>query len=317
MRKKRFPAVLALVVVLALLATGCAGGGQAPEAPGGQAANKPGDGSTLRIGSQGYAEVEIQGEIAKALIEAKTNHKVEHVKNLGSAMALHEAMVNGDLDMAISFTGTLFLGLLRQKLTPEWRNPDKVWQYVHDEMLKKYGVYTFPAYGYNNVYAIAVPKATVEKLNLKKVSDLKPYAQDMVLATDTTWQDYPGQGYKEFQELYGFKFKDALPMDFGLMYRAVRSGEVDAVCTYSTDGRNISHNLVILEDDKGFNPPYYGILVARNDMLEKYPEVKEALKPLGGLMDTETMTKLNARVDVDEEEPAKVARDFLKEKGLL
>ncbi|MDK2882558.1 MAG: osmoprotectant transport system substrate-binding protein [Bacillota bacterium] len=315
--KKRLLVILVLVTVLALVVSGCFGGQGAKEALGEQAAEKPGDGSTLRIGSQGYAEVEIQGEIAKALIEAKTNHKVEHVRNLGSAMAIHEAMVNGDLDMGISFTGTLFLGLLEQKLTPEWRDPEKVWQYVHDEMLKRYNIYTFPAYGYNNVYAIAVPRATAEKLNLKKVSDLKPYAKDMVLATDTTWQDYPGQGYKEFQQVYGFKFKKAVPMDFGLMYRAIKSGEVDVICTYSTDGRNISHDLVILEDDKGFNPPYYGILIARSDMLEKYPEVKEALEPLGGLMDTETMTKLNARVDVDEEEPAKVARDFLKEKGLL
>lgn len=317
MKKKRCLMLLAFLTVLTLVATGCAGGGPAPKAAPGAGSEKPGDGSTLRVGSQGYAEVEIQGEIAKALIEARTNHKVEHVKNMGSSMALQQAISSGDLDMGISFTGTLFLGLLEQKLTPEWRDPQKVWQYVHDHMLAKYKIYTFPAYGYNNVYAIAVPKATADKLHLKKVSDLKPYAKDLLLATDTTWQDYPGQGYKEFQELYGFRFKKAIPMDFGLMYRAVKSGEVDVVCTYSTDGRNISHNLVILEDDKGFNPPYYGMLIARNDVLEKYPEVKEALQPLGGLMDTETMTKLNARVDVEEEEPAKVARDYLKEKGLL
>ncbi|NLY49708.1 MAG: osmoprotectant ABC transporter substrate-binding protein [Firmicutes bacterium] len=315
-KQKSLPVVLALALLAVLMVTGCSSGGGAPagQETGGE---KPGDGTTLRIGSQGYAEVEIQAEIAKALIEAKTNHKVEHVRGLGSSMATHEGTVSGDLDMNVSFTGTLFLGLLEQKLTPEWRDPDKVWQYVHDKMLEKYNLYIFPAYGYNNVYAIAVPRQMAEEMKLEKISDLAPYAKDLRVATDTTWQDYPGQGYKEFQELYGFSFKEAIPMDFGLMYRAIANDEVDAIVTYSTDGRNISHDLVILEDDKQFNPPYYGILVARNQTLQEHPEVKEALEVLGGLIDTETMMSLNARVDVDEEEPAKVARDFLKEKGLI
>ncbi len=304
---KRLIAITALTLVIAVLVAGCGGSNEAPT----------GDGTTLRVGSQGYAEVEIQGEIVKALVEAKTNHKVEHVQNLGSAMSMLQATMTGDLDMHISFTGTHFLGTFEQKLTPEWRDPDKVWQYVHDRMLEEHNLYTFPAYGYNNVYAVAVPRATAEKLELRTVSDLKPHAADLVLGTDQTFQDYPGQGYKEFCQAYGFEFKEAIPMDFGLMYRALETGEVDAGVVYSTDGRNIAGDLVILEDDKEFNPPYYGMLIARADTLEKYPEVKDALEQLGGLMDTETMKKLNARVDVGEEEPSAVARDFLTEKGLL
>lgn len=306
---KKLVTVLVLVLVATLSLTGCGGSGGAAEA--GE------KGTTLHIGSQGYAEVEIQAELAKALIEAKTNHKVEHVQNLGSAMATLQATTTGDLDMHISFSGTHFLGTFEQKLTPEWRDPDKVWQYVHDRLLEEYGLYVFEPYGYNNVYAVAVPRATAEKLNLKTVSDIAPYAKDMVLGTDQTFQDYPGQGYKEFCETYGFEFKEAIPMDFGLMYRALGTGEVDAGVVYTTDGRNIAGDLVILEDNKQFNPPYYGMLVARADVLEQYPEVKEAVEPLCGLIDTETMTQLNARVDVEEQEPSQVARDFLEEKGLL
>lgn len=306
---KQFKQVLVLGLAAMLLLVGC--GSSAKTAGDGK------EGTTLRIGSQGYAEVEIQAELAKALIEAKTNHKVEHVQNLGSAMATLQATTKGDLDMHISFSGTHFLGTFEQKLTPEWRDPDKVWKYVHDKLLKEYGLYAFEPYGYNNVYAVAVPRKTAEELKLKNLSDIVPYAADMVLATDQTFQDYPGQGYKEFCELYGFQFKEAVPMEFGLMYRALGTGEVDAGVVYTTDGRNIAGDLVILEDDKFFNPPYYGMLVARADVLEKYPEVKEALELLCGLIDTETMTELNARVDVKEQEPAQVARDFLKEKGLL
>ncbi|MGI6128918.1 MAG: glycine betaine ABC transporter substrate-binding protein [bacterium] len=308
MKGKTYVAALGLLLAVVLLVTGCGGSSDVPQKS---------SGTIFRVGSQGYAEVEIQAEIAKAIIEAKTDHKVEHVQNLGSAMATLQATTTGDLDMHISFSGTHFLGTFEQELTPEWRDPDKVWQYVHDRLLEEYELYAFEPYGYNNVYGLAVPRATAEELNLKTTSDIVPYAADMVLATDQTFQDYPGQGYKEFCETYGFQFKEAIPMDFGLMYRALGTGEVEAAVVYTTDGRNIAGDLVILEDDQHFNPPYYGMLVSRSDILEQYPEVKEALSLLSGLIDTETMMELNARVDVDEEEPSTVAQDFLKEKGLI
>lgn len=270
---------------------------------------------TFRVGSQGYAEVEIQAEIVKALVEAKTGHKVEHIRNLGSALATHEATLSGDLDFNISFTGTHFLGTFEMTLTPEW-TPEKIWQFVHDN-LDKQGLYVFEPYGYNNVYAIAVPRQEAEELNLKTISDLAPYAPQWRLATDHTFQDYPGQGYPELCETYGFEFGSAIAMDFALMYRAIARGEVDAMVGYSTDGRLIAHDLVVLEDDKQFNPPYHGVLVARKAVLEQYPEVKAALSVLPGLMDTRTMTELNAKVDVEEREPADVAREFLKEKKLI
>jgi osmoprotectant transport system substrate-binding protein len=139
----------------------------------------------------------------------------------------------------------------------------------------------------------------------------------MVLATDQTFQDRPGQGYKEFCETYGFEFKNAVAMEMGLMYRALATTEADAAVVYTTDGRNSGQDLVVLEDDKQFNPPYYGMLIARADLLEQYPEIKEAVTPLSGLLDTKTQTELNAKVDVDGDDPAQVARNFLQGQGLL
>ncbi|KKM09033.1 hypothetical protein SY88_21105 [Clostridiales bacterium PH28_bin88] len=291
---------------------GCAGGGKETQQGKGTQ-----ESATFKIGTQGYTEVEILGEMVKALIEAQTPHKVDHVSNLGTSMASHEATVKGDLHMNTSFTGTLFLGLLDQTLTDEWRDPDKVYQYVKDKMLEKYNLYSFAPYGYNNTYAIAVPRKWAEENKVAKISDLKPLAGKMTLAVDHSWKTYPGQGYKEFTELYGFEFKKVPEMDFGLMYRSIAKGEVDAINAYSTDGQLVAQDLLVLEDDKGFNPPYSGILIARNDMLEKYPEVKQVLEKLEGMIDTEQMQQLNKRVAVDEELPAAVAKSFLKEKGLI
>ena len=297
--------MMALSLVLVFSLSGCGG------------EQDSGEGTTFKIGSQGYAEVEILGELVKALIEGNTPHKVEHVTGLGSAIAGHEATVQGDLDMNTGFTGTYFLGLLEQTLTDEWRDPDKVYQYVYEEMLEKYNLYLVPPYGYNNTYAIAVPREWSEKHNVTKQSDLAPFASEMILAVDQSWKNYPGQGYKEYTELYGFEFKDTPEMDFGIMYRSIDRGEVDAINCYSTDGQLIAQDLIVLEDDLGFNPPYNGVLVVRNEVMEDYPEVKELLYVLEGLIDTEQMQLLNKEVSVDEKNPPEVARNFLREQGLI
>ena len=302
-RKKVFVLMLAVVAAIAAIVAGCSSSRKNER--------------VFKVGTQGYAEVEILGEIVKAIIEEKTAYQVQHVKSLGSAIAAHEATVRGDLDMHTGFTGTSFLGLFEQTLTDEWRDPDKVYTYVRDQYLEQYNMYVFPPYGYNNTYAVAVPRQWAEKHNVTKQSDLAPYAKDMVLAVDQTWKDYPGQGYKEYTELYGFAFKETPQMDFGLMYQAIAKGEVDDINCYSTDGQLIAQDLLVLEDDKGFNPPYNGVLICRNDVLSEYPEIKEALSVLEGLIDTEEMQQLNKQVVVDEKGPDVVAREFIQKEGII
>lgn len=273
--------------------------------------------TTFKCGSQGYAEVEIQCEIVKHLIEARTPHKVQHVTGLGSSMAALQAIENNDLQFIISFVGTLMLGLYEDQVTREHYDPQKAWQFVHDNLLKDRGLWVLEPYGYNNTYALIMRRDRAAELGVTKTSDLAKYAADMILATDDSWQNYPGQGYKEWQEIYGFKFKDAVEMDYGLLYRATANGDVDAAMAYSTDGRIKALDLVVIEDDKQFNPPYHGMLVMRNDVKEKYPEVYELLTQLQGRTTTGEMISLNMEVDVNEEEPSDVAREWLKAQGLI
>lgn len=275
------------------------------------------DDIVLRMGSQGYTESEILGEMIKALIEDRTDFKVEHIKNLGSSLGALEATTRGDLDLSSNFSGSLFLGTFDQTLTDEYRDPEKVYNYVKDAMLETYNLHVVANYGYNNIYAIAVPREWAEERNISKQSELAPYAQDMILAVRASWKTYPGQGYPEYTELYGFEFKDTPEMEFGLMYKAIDTGDVDAVCAYSTDGQLVAQDLLVLEDDKGFNPPYNGILVATDEVLSKHPELGEILEAFNHIVDTDQIQKLNMRVAVDEEEPSDVARDYLREKGLI
>ncbi len=306
-KQRRFKTILSAILALILLAVPLTACGSSASATG----------ATFKIGTQGYAEVEILGELFKALVEEKTDHKVEHVRSLGSSNAGFEATKSNDLQVFTSFTGTLFLGLLEQAQTEEYRSADAVFAKTKELMSEKYQMYVAPPFGYNNTYAIAVPRSWAEANNVKTQSDMAPFAPDMLLAVDQTWLNYPGQGYQEYTELYGFEYKEAIAMDIGLIYRAIAQNEVDAVNVYTTDGQLVAQDLQVLEDDKEFNPPYNGILILRQDVVDKYPEIKEIADSVEGLIDTEQMQKMNAEVAVDEKEPSVVAREFLKEKGLI
>ncbi|MDP3447698.1 MAG: glycine betaine ABC transporter substrate-binding protein, partial [Eubacteriales bacterium] len=190
---------LAMVMAMTALAS-CAG-------------NSGSGATTIKIGTQGYAEVEILGEIFKIVVEAKTDHKVEHVRSLGSAMAGYEATKANDLQAFTGFTGTFFLGLLNEELTEETSDPRYVYEFVRVKMGEEYDMYCAEPWGYNNTYGIAVDRAWAEENNVVTQSDMAPFAPNMRLAVDQTWLNYPGQGYKEYTEIYGFEYKDVIPMD--------------------------------------------------------------------------------------------------------
>lgn len=304
--KKSLLKILTLITVLILLASTLAA-----------CSGNSGKSATIKIGSQGYAEVEILAEIFKAVVEAKTDHKVEHVRSLGSAMAGFQATKSNDLQAFTGFTGTFFLGLLEQEMTDETRDPQTVYEITRDMMDEQYEMYCAEPWGYNNTYGIAVAREWANENNVKTQSDMAQFAPNMKLAVDQTWLNYPGQGYNEYTKLYGFEYKEAIPMDLGLIYQAYANGEVDAVNCYTTDGQLVAMDLVVLEDDKNFNPPYNGILVLRNDTIEKYPEIKAIVDSFAGLIDTPQMQELNRQVSVDKMDPAAVAKAFLEEKGLI
>lgn len=105
-------------------------------------------------------------------------------------------------------------------------------------------------------------------------------------------------------------------MDAGLVYTALRNGQVFAGLVYTTDGRLNAFGLKLLEDDKHYFPDYTAAPVVRQAYLDAHPQLAEQLKPLAELFDDETMRQLNARVDVDHESPSKVAADFLRQHPL-
>ncbi len=125
-------------------------------------------------------------------------------------------------------------------------------------------------------------------------------------------------GYEGLCERYGFQFPDEpRQMDSGLMYKAATDGAVDVICAFATDGRIPAYELFTLEDDQQFFPPYYAAPLVRKEVLEKHPEVVEALNRLAGMIDDATMQALNYEVDEEGKKATDVARAFLISQGLL
>jgi osmoprotectant transport system substrate-binding protein len=139
----------------------------------------------------------------------------------------------------------------------------------------------------------------------------------MVLGVDTTWLERGDDGYAAFKKEYGFNFKDPHPMDINLVYGAIANKQVDIVLAYTTDPRILADNLVVLQDDKSFFPPYDASPATNDKTLAKYPQLDAVIQKLVGKIDTKTMVSLNYKVDIDKKTPKQVATDFLKEQGLL
>ncbi|MEO1769538.1 MULTISPECIES: glycine betaine ABC transporter substrate-binding protein [Enterococcus] len=257
------------------------------------------------------SEAQILGSIVAGMVEHYTDLDTTVINNLATTTINHQAMINNNASIsAARYTGTdvtTTLGL------PAEKDPKKAFDLVSKEFEKRYHQTWFPSYGFDNTYVFLVRKDTAEKYNLKKVSDLKNVAGELTAGVDTAWITREGDGYDGFKQTYGFEFSSILPMQIGLVYDAVDAGRMDIVLGYSTDGRIASYDLVMLEDDLQFFPPYDAAAVATDAVLTKNPEIRDALDRLAGTIDTEQMQKLNFRADNDLVEPSVVAKEFLEE----
>ena len=290
-----------LLVVTALLLASCSFPGLASNT----------DEETISITGGITSEAQILASLVAGMVEHYTDKNTAIINNLATTTINHQAMMNGDASIsAARYTGTDLTTTLN--LPPE-KDPKKAFAIVKQEFEQRYDQTWFPSYGFENTYVFLVRKDTAEKYNLKKVSDLKDVADQLVAGVDTSWITRKGDGYNGFQTTYGFSFDSILPMQIGLVYDAVEAGKMDIVLGYSTDGRIASYDLVMLEDDRNFFPPYDAAPVVDNQVLKNTPGLEEALNKLGNTISTAKMQQLNYEADNNLVEPSVVAERFLKE----
>lgn len=265
---------------------------------------------TVKIASVYTTESQILANMIKILVEKNTDHPTEIINNLGSGTVVHQAMVRGDANIsAARYTGTDLTGALgKDPITDPQKARDVVTKAFKNDFKQKY----YPSYGFENTYAFMVTKETAKKYNLKKVSDLKPVADKLKAGVDSSWMKRKGDGFEAFKKKYGINFQDTRPMQIGLVYEALANKKMDVVLGYTTDGRIQSYDLVILEDDLHFFPPYDANPVASYDLIKKDPKIDKILESMKNKISTEEMQKLNYEVDNNLKEPAVVAEEYLK-----
>lgn len=265
------------------------------------------------IGSKSFNEQLVLGNMLATLIEKNTDIKVDRKLNLGGTSIAFDALKAGELDMYVEYTGTGLVNIMGQ---PPINDPDKAYDTVSDYFNKKYGVTWLKPLGFNNTYTLAVRKDTAEKYNLETFSDLSKVANQLTLGCTIEFANRE-DGYLGLNKKYNLNFKDISPVDGGLRYTALNSRKTDVIDAFSTDGLLKAFDLKVLKDDKNFFPPYYAAPIINNKTLEKHPELKNLLNKLSGKLDNEKMRELNYKVDKLNEDPVKVANDFLIESGLI
>lgn len=294
MRKRILALVLAVMLLVPVLA-GCSGGDK------------------IVIASKNYTENQILAEMMAQLIEENTDITVQRKINMGGTLVCFEAIKKGEVDIYPEYTGT---ALMEELKLPVNNDPDEVYDTVKQEFASQFNIKWLDELGFNNTYALAISKDVAEDKGIKSISDLVPLSGDYVFGAEQEFFNRE-DGYPGLIEVYGLTFKNVSQMDISLKYQAVNQGTIQVTNAFSTDGMLKAMELTVLEDDKGFFPPYYAAPIVRQETLDKYPELEDLLNKLGGLIDDVTMQGLNYRADNENVSIKQVAADFLKENGLI
>jgi len=292
----RAPAKCALVALAgaAALLGGCRPGGN-------------GEGAIV-VGSKNFTEQVILGEILADLIETRAGIPVTRRLNLGGTFICHQALLAGEIDLYVEYTGTALAAILRGSPVAERGAALETVRAAYQRDLDL--IWTEPL-GFNNTFAMIVTREAAERHGLRSISDLAR-VQGLFRAGFGYEFIERADGYAGLVAAYGLRFA-ARPreMDLGLIYRALAEGEVDVVAGNSTDGVIASLGLVALEDDRRYFPPYDAVPVVRRAALERHPRLRSVLASLDGAISEQRIRIMNLAVDGDLRDPREVAREFV------
>jgi osmoprotectant transport system substrate-binding protein len=284
----------------------------------------------IRVGSKQFTEQIVLGQIILAALE-DAGYNVEDRTNLGSTQVNRDALVNGEIDVYAEYTGTALYNYFNDA---EWADiPEEAYG---DRILGYALVSSFDAVANdliwleptpaNNTYAFAVTAEFAEENDMYSATDLADYVNsggEVYMATGDEFAQRP-DGIPAFEQTYGFDMtEDQLLIIAGgtpaQTEQALNEGAngVNMAMAYATDGALQAYNFVVLEDPLGAQPIYAPTPVFRGEVIRSNPEIAGILSPIFRAMDTVTLQTLNARVEVDGENPRDVAESWLAENGFI
>ena len=244
----------------------------------------------VTVGSKAFPESWILGE-ALASLARGAGVRAEHRSNLGGTEIVFEALRGASIDVYPEYTGTIAEVILKTPGRPSLAEMRK--------SLEPQGIGISEPLGFNDGYALAVTRATQEKLGLRRISDLAAHPELRLGLT----LEFIGRedGYPGLARHYGLRMRNIRGIQHELAYGAIESGAIDVTDIYTTDAQIQHLDLRILEDDRGFFPRYDAVLLYRLDLPARAPGAFAAMQRLVGRVDEARMTRGNARVVLEKQ----------------
>ncbi|HEV2197580.1 MAG TPA: glycine betaine ABC transporter substrate-binding protein [Candidatus Acidoferrum sp.] len=269
--------------------------------------------SKITIGSKFFTEQVVLAELLAQHIEAKTGIPVIRKTNLGGTLLVHKALLSGDLDLYVEYTGTALTAVLNEK--PQGTAAD-VYNLVKKQYAEKFHLEVTEPLGFENNFAMVIRGDDAQKMHLRTLSDLAAVAPKWRVGVGYEFLERP-DGFPGLSKRYHLQFGGSPKvMDLGLIYRALVDHQVDVVAGNSTDGLIDALGLVALEDDQHYFPPYDAVPIVRESTLARFPQLRGAFADLSGKLSASDIRRLNYAVDAQRQDAGAVVRAFRAAKGL-
>jgi len=261
------------------------------------------------VGSKNFTESDLLGEIVAQQIERRTGLAVARRFHLGGTFVCHQAITAGQIDLYVEYTGTAYTAVLKHAPVAD---RDSVYHTVARDYAQRFGLAWVKPFGFNNTFAITVRRRDATRDGLRRISDLARVAPRWRAGFGYEFLER-ADGFRGLAAVYGLRFASPpTAMDLGLTYRALAEGKVDVIAGNSTDGQIQALDLLVLEDDRHYFPPYEAAPVIRLTTVTRHPQVAAALAQLAGRISDVEMRRLNALADVEHRDIASIARDWLR-----
>jgi osmoprotectant transport system substrate-binding protein len=268
----------------------------------------------ITVGSKNFTEQVVLGEIVAQHLEHRLGQRVDRKLNLGGTMLAHQALVRGEIDLYPEYTGTALTTILK---LPPAHDPAAAIALVRAEYQTRFGMEWMDPLGFNNTFAMVIRGEDARKNKIVTLNDAARYSPGWNLGVGYEFQQRP-DGLAGLLKTYHLPIHGSpKTMDLGLLYKALEQGQVSMVAGNATDGQLSVLDVVVLQDDQRYFPPYDCSVVVRAEILKDNSPLRQALTELAGRFTDLTMRKLNYQVDGEHRPVRDVAEEFLREAGLL
>ncbi|HEV3120138.1 MAG TPA: glycine betaine ABC transporter substrate-binding protein [Gemmataceae bacterium] len=262
--------------------------------------------SAVRTGSKAFPESVILGEMLTLLAE-HSGATTEYRKGLSGTQVAWRALEKGEIDGYIEYAGTIRKEILTGLDLP---TADDV-----RRALAEHGVSMSRPLGFNNAYALGMKRDVAEQRSVRAISDLRAHPE-LRFGFTTEFLDR-GDGWPGLRARYQLPQTNVRGMEHALAYTSLQDGSIDVMDLYSTDAKIKRFDLVALADDQHYFPNYDAVLLYRNDLQTRAPQVMAAWLKLEGRINEDQMIALNAAVELENLPERRVAADYLAKSGLL